>query len=105
MGAASLVSCRGTLPFGVTDAEPFSHGVASGDPAADRVILWSGSLGTGLFEPDPHTWMPAGRAALDGVCSELAVRLAVRRALFQSSAAFRSRFCASLRGSPASRAP
>jgi alkaline phosphatase D len=41
MGAASLAACRGTLPFGAPDAGPFLHGVASGDPGPDRVILWT----------------------------------------------------------------
>lgn len=41
VGAATLVACRGTLPFGSPEAAPFAHGVASGDPRPDRVILWT----------------------------------------------------------------
>jgi alkaline phosphatase D len=39
--AATLAACRGTLPFTSPEQQPFAHGVASGDPAPDRVILWT----------------------------------------------------------------
>jgi alkaline phosphatase D len=40
-GAATLGACRATLPFGSESVGPFVHGVASGDPGPDRVILWT----------------------------------------------------------------
>lgn len=41
-GAAALVAAPGLLPLAAQAASPvFQHGVASGDPLADRVILWT----------------------------------------------------------------
>lgn len=41
-GAAALVAAPGLLPLAAQAVSPvFQHGVASGDPLADRVILWT----------------------------------------------------------------
>lgn len=48
LGSASLAACAPAL---ANDAAGFQHGVASGDPLADRVILWSRLSGyTGTVE-------------------------------------------------------
>lgn len=41
---ATLAACSSSnprAPSGSTTESPFKHGVASGDPLADRVILWT----------------------------------------------------------------
>ncbi|MFX6170927.1 PhoD-like phosphatase N-terminal domain-containing protein, partial [Acinetobacter baumannii] len=39
-GAGAAAGCA-TVPTGEAVAVVFAHGVASGDPAADRIILWT----------------------------------------------------------------
>lgn len=84
------------LPVHVGPIEPLGGGAPLGwanarglvDPAwapepgwAGAHVAWSGSLGDGLFEADPRTWGPAGRAALEGArrrAAELGATICIR---------------------------
>ncbi len=48
-------------------AEVFAHGVASGDPLSDRVILWTRVSPTRLDRPARGTWLVARDTALQDV--------------------------------------
>ena len=49
-------------------AAHFTHGIASGDPLADRVILWTRVLpGSGNAEAVPCTWQVATDDSFDTV--------------------------------------
>ncbi len=58
----------------------------AGEPApGDRLIVWSGALGGGLFDRSPETWLPAGLVALHAwldramsVCDGAGIELLVR---------------------------
>ena len=50
------------------DGDPAAHLATS---AASRVVLWSGTLGAGLFDPHPATWLAPGRQRLDRLCADL----------------------------------
>lgn len=53
LASASGLSACGSLPE-VTD-QPFAHGIASGDPLADRVILWT-RVSTASTQPVAVQW-------------------------------------------------
>ncbi|NDP39841.1 MAG: alkaline phosphatase D family protein [Rhodoferax sp.] len=57
---AALTACGGG-----NDPEPprFDHGIASGDPLSDRVILWTHAQFSGLNDDAPLTWEVASDAA------------------------------------------
>ena len=55
----ALTACGG----GDGDAPEFAHGVASGDPLATRVMLWTHARFTGLSEDVPLTWEVATDAS------------------------------------------
>jgi len=64
----SLVSLDGDLIAAVARDNPLaleSAEAARALPEAPAVVSWSGGLGDGLFERDPRTWLPSGRAALE----------------------------------------
>lgn len=46
---------------------------------AERIIIWSGSLGDSLFDDDPRTWSPRGWAALADACASISRDLAGSR--------------------------
>ena len=69
---ASLAACRGSLPLVSEPDVAFAHGVASGDPGPDRVILWTRVTpepGREL-EPVPVQW----RLALDPALRDVVAR-------------------------------
>lgn len=61
---AALTACGGS-----DDAAPprFDYGVASGDPLADRIILWTHAQFAGLADDVPLTWEVARDAAFASV--------------------------------------
>ena len=62
-GAGATLGALSLRGFVVAQSEPvyFTHGVASGDPLADRVILWTRVLppGSGQSERIETTWQVA----------------------------------------------
>jgi len=64
-GASTLTACGGTNP---TPAQ-FLYGVASGDPLADRVILWTHAKRPNLENDVQLTWQIASDAAFTKVIS------------------------------------
>lgn len=62
-GGSALSGCGG----GDDDAAEFNFGVASGDPLADRVILWTHARRPGSNEPVALRWEVAEDAAFDRV--------------------------------------
>jgi alkaline phosphatase D len=83
-GAASVASARWAAA--VNDGLPFVHGVASGDPLADRVILWTrvtptadASPGSGVGPCVRVTWEVAKDAAFRRVAARGAVDTGAQR--------------------------
>ena len=71
-GSAGVAVLLGTGTFGVTSAlstprpnvNPFTLGVASGDPAHDSVVLWT-RLAPEPFDPDGRAGMPSSSVRVD----------------------------------------
>lgn len=65
------------------DDNPLRDGWSLPDGGTD-VVLWSGTLGDGLFDAHPHTWLGPGRASLDARCAEIdpVLRASERRIVF-----------------------
>jgi alkaline phosphatase D len=61
LAGAGLPGCAGPSAgmFRPQTGLVFRHGVASGDPLADRVILWTHVAAPGLLEPVPVSWVLA----------------------------------------------
>jgi len=67
---AALTACGGG------DDEPprFDYGIASGDPLADRIILWTHAQFSGLNDDVPLTWEVAGDAAFTTITASGSAR-------------------------------
>ncbi|RPH46002.1 MAG: alkaline phosphatase [Burkholderiales bacterium] len=66
---ATVVAGAGLAACGSDDAPPaeFKYGVASGDPLADRVILWTHAKAADRSDPIPLTWQVATDASFASV--------------------------------------
>ncbi len=65
IGAAALTACQTAKPAAYAGKVSFLHGVASGDPLADAVILWTRVTPDPSGQPVPVSWEV--RRASDGV--------------------------------------
>ena len=76
LAALSSSTLALTACGGGDDHEPprFDYGVASGDPLADRVILWTHARFSGLSDDVPLSWQVAGDAAFTSVVASGSAR-------------------------------
>jgi alkaline phosphatase D len=65
--STALVACGGGGGSGASPAAAYSYGVASGDPLADRVMLWTHAKIPGSNENVPLTWQVSSSTAFDRI--------------------------------------